>query len=279
MTVSEPRTYPHGVTCWIDVAAPDVDAAAAFYGGLLGWTFADAMPPDAPTRYVIAQLGGRDAAAIASAAPGETASWRTYVAVDDCDAATDHLVGLAATVVDPPADAGPGGRTSTLRDPEGAEVRLWQARARLGAQVLNEPGACNFSNLRALDPGAAGAWYADAFGWRVVDQGWSRAVQVPGYGDHLASTVDPDIRTRQAKAPEGFADVIGGIVAADTGAGEAPHWHVVLTVADRDRAVTDVERLGGTVHETHEDEWTRAAVVSDPAGARFTVSQFAPQDW
>ena len=34
------RTYPHGVTCWIDVEQPDIDAAQAFYGGLLGWEFA-----------------------------------------------------------------------------------------------------------------------------------------------------------------------------------------------------------------------------------------------
>ena len=33
------RTYPDGVPCWIDARQPDPDAAAAFYGGLFGWTF------------------------------------------------------------------------------------------------------------------------------------------------------------------------------------------------------------------------------------------------
>jgi hypothetical protein len=32
--------------------------------------------------------------------------------------------------------------------------------------------------------------------------------RVPGYGDHLEATVDPDIRARQASAPEGFEDAM-----------------------------------------------------------------------
>ena len=57
------RTYPHGVTSWVDSEQPDPEAACAFYGELLGWTFEDAMPPGAPGHYFIARLGGRDAAA------------------------------------------------------------------------------------------------------------------------------------------------------------------------------------------------------------------------
>ena len=43
--MSEPRSYPEGVTSWIDVEHQDVDGARAFYGGLFGWTFTDATPP------------------------------------------------------------------------------------------------------------------------------------------------------------------------------------------------------------------------------------------
>lgn len=52
--------------------------------------------------------------------------------------------------------------------------------------------------------------------WVDVEQrdvaDWSTTIEVPGYGQHLASTVDPDIYERQANAPEGFADVIGAVV-------------------------------------------------------------------
>src|SRR5438132_9378680 len=58
------RTYPHGVPCWIDTEQPDVEAATAFYGGIFGWTFEDAMPPGGPGRYLIARLAGKDVCAI-----------------------------------------------------------------------------------------------------------------------------------------------------------------------------------------------------------------------
>ena len=58
--MDETRTYPEGVPSWIDIEQPDLDAAQAFYGGLFGWTFEHATPPDAPLPYVIARLHGRD---------------------------------------------------------------------------------------------------------------------------------------------------------------------------------------------------------------------------
>jgi predicted enzyme related to lactoylglutathione lyase len=281
MDVERPtlRRYPEGVTSWIDTDQPDVDAALVFYGDLFGWTFTDVLPPDAPGRYVIAALEGRDVAGIAGPSGGPT-SWNTYVAVVDVDATTERLAALGARVVVEPADAGDGGdggRTSTLEDPEGVEFRLWQARRRLGAQAANEPGAWNFSDLHTGDVAGAIAFYSEAFGWLIEDQGWAVSIRVPGYGDHLAATIDPDVHARQASAPEGFADVIGGV--GPVGEGEPPHWHVTFTVADRDESAATVERLGGAVVSTFDNEWVRAAVVRDPAGSMFTLSQFAPAEW
>ncbi|MBR7743529.1 VOC family protein [Phycicoccus sp. BSK3Z-2] len=266
------RTYPPGVTCWIDAEQPDIEAAQRFYGPLLGWEFTLATPPDAPLRYVVATLDGADAAALAEA-PSGPARWSTYVAVSDTDASVERAVALGGTVLEAPTDAGPGGRGAVVLDPESNEIRLWQARRRLGAQVANLPGAWNFSNLRSRDPDRVGSFYEALFGWRLVDQGWATAIQVPGYGDHLESTVDPDIRVRQAQAPEGFADTIGAIVPAED---EEPGWYVVFTVADRDDVVDRVPDLGGTVLLRLETEWTREVVVRDPQGAVFTASQFTP---
>jgi predicted enzyme related to lactoylglutathione lyase len=96
-------------------------------------------------------------------------------------------------------------------------------------------------------------------------------LQVPGYGDHLAATVDPGIHERQATAPPGFADVIGGLVADDE-----PHWSVTFSVADRDDAAATAEKLGASVVSSAETPWTRTALVRDPQGAQFTISQFTP---
>ena len=269
------RTYPQGVPCWIDTEQPDVEAAVEFYSGLFGWTFEDVMPPGGPGRYLIAKLDGHDVGGMASTQTG-AAAWSTYIAVDDADAAVQRLVAAGATMRSAPADAGEGGRSAALSDPEGAEFRIWQARRRLGAQVVNLPGAWNFSDLHTANPGAAIRFYEDAFGWQVDDLGFAMMVRRPGYGDHLEATADPDIRARQSGlvAPPGFEDAIAWI--ATTAPDEPPHWHVSFTVADRDRTVVEAKRLGAEVLSQNETKWTRTALVRDPQGAEFTASQFTP---
>ncbi len=114
------------------------------------------------------------------------------------------------------------------------------------------------------------------FGWVAADleTGNGALLQVPGYGDHLAATVDPDIHQRQAAAPPGFADVIGGL--AVTAAAEPSIWKVTFTVADRDESTSLAEKLGATVVSSTDRRWSREALVRDPQGAEFTVSQFTP---
>ena len=62
--MAEPRRYPEGVTSWIDVEQPDLEAAQAFYAGLFGWAFQDATPAGNATRYLVAQLDGRPVAGL-----------------------------------------------------------------------------------------------------------------------------------------------------------------------------------------------------------------------
>ena len=270
-----PRTYPAGVPCWIDLEVPDAAAVAPFYAALLGWTLTDAMPPEAPGHYLIATLDGQDVAAIASGAAsiGQDPVWSTYVAVDDADSGAESVRRAGGIVVLEPED-NPGGRVAACADPQGAAFRLWQAGRRIGSQVVNQPGGWNFSKLRTEDPSGAIGFYAPVLGWEVEDMGTDAEamIRVPGYGDHLAATADPGIRERQAGAPSGFADAVGGIQAL--GPGESPHWHVVFTVEDRAAAVRTVEEQGGSVDRTFETRWARLADVRDPAGAVFSISQF-----
>ncbi|MDO9396831.1 MAG: VOC family protein [Herbiconiux sp.] len=268
------RTYPPGVTCWVDTEQPDPAAAADFYGGLFGWSFENAMPPDAPEVYLIATLGGRDVGAIGTAS-GSSARWSTYVAVDDADTAAAAVTSAGGGILQAPQDAGPGGRMAVCADPQGAEFRLWQARRRLGSQIVNEPGSWNFSDLRTTRPRDAEQFYRAVFGWQYLDlgEGVRSMIAVPGYGDHLAATADPGIHERQAGAPEGFADVIGAVQQA--GADEPPHWHVTFSVDSRDESARRAVELGGTVTGTADTRWAALATVRDPQGATFSVSQFA----
>jgi predicted enzyme related to lactoylglutathione lyase len=277
------RTYPSGVPCWIDVEQADRAAACHFYGTLFGWTFEEVTAPDAPGYYLIARLDGQDVAGIGAPLAESAPAWNTYVAVDDADQVADAVGAAGGRMTSRPQDAGPSGRSAAFVDPGGAPLRIWQPRQRPGAQSVNVPGAWNFSDLHSSDPRAAMDFYGAVFGWEAdeLDFGDGQGVTMwrrPGYGDHLAATVDPDIYRRQddVAAPPGFADAIAWL--APLAGDEAPHWHVTFAVADRDESVAAAQGLGATdLSGPVDNAWTKSAVVRDPQGATFTLSQFDPQ--
>jgi uncharacterized protein len=278
--MNEPRTYPEGVTCWVDIEAVDVDEAARFYGVLFGWTFLEAVS-SSKVRYLIAQLDGQEAAGIGQPSAvndlaTRLATWNTYIAVQEIDQVAARIVAAGGRITEPPSDVGEAGRTASCLDPEGIPFRLWQAWGRLGAQVANTPGAWNFSDLHTADPSASVAFYTRVFGWSFDDLGFATMIRQPGYGDHLAATSDPGIHQRQSgdSVPPGFADAFGWLVTAPDAVG--PHWHVTFTVADRDDSAAAAEQLGGTVLSTTDSDWTRDAQIRDPQGAVFTLSQYSP---
>lgn len=267
----ELRTYPHGVPCWVQLDTGDTGEASRFYGALFGWTYADAFPGD-PGAFLFARLDGRDAGALSR---GGDSGWVSFISCDDVESTCTAIEAAGGIVLSPPDAGSPYGRSATCADPQGAVFELWQPGSHPGAQVVNAPGSWNFSDLHTPDTAASLAFYGTVFGWRVDPDLGAGMIRLPGYGDHLAATSDPDIRERQASAPEGFADVIAGITAAESA--QTARWWMRFTVADRDAAVAAVERLGGTVESSTETEWTREAVVSDPRGAQLVLSQFAPR--
>jgi uncharacterized protein len=269
------RTYPAGVTCWIDTEQPDVDAARHFYASLFGWSFSDAVPADVPGTYLIASLGGADVAAIGPPQGDAPVKWNTYIAVDDADAAAAAVRAAGGGITIEPVEAGPGGRLAACVDPRGARFRLWQPRRRLGAQLTNAPGSWNFSDLHTADAAAAAEFYGPLFNWEFDDIGFATMIRRPGYGDHLAATVDPGIRERQddISAPPGFADAIGWLAPLANGDED---WHVTFTVASRDESAATAEKLGAVVISSDDTDWTRTALIRDPQGAELTLSQFTP---
>jgi predicted enzyme related to lactoylglutathione lyase len=272
--------YPPGVPCWVDIAQPDPDAAARFYGGLFGWSFDDAAPPGAPAPYLMARLGGTDVAAIT--AGDATPAWNTYVRVESASDAVARAREAGATVLAEPRAAGDAGVMAVLADPSGAQIRVWEPAAFGGAGLVNAAGSWNWSDLSTDDPDGARAFYGALFGWEADpidfgDGGGSMMWRRPGYGDVLEQR-DPGIRRRHAEhgAPPGFTDAIGWLQPLP-GPDVAPHWHVTFAVDDADGAARRAGELGGTVAvPPFEAGPTRVAVLADPAGAAFTVSHYAP---
>ena len=274
--INTSRTYPDGVTCWVDIDEPDVEEAARFYGALFGWTFIAAAPKHG---YLIAQHDGQDAAGIGQrsvdAPIARPAAWNTYIAVQDVSQATARVAAAGGRITESTSDLVGAAVTASCVDIEGVPFRLWQSLGRQGVQVANIPGAWNFSDLHTAEPSASMAFYGGLFGWVFDDLGFSIMIRKPGYGDHLAATSDPGIHERQSgdKVPPGFADAFGWLVWAQE---EQPHWHVTFTVADRDDAAATAEQLGAIVASSADTEWTRDAQIRDPQGAVFTVSQYTP---
>ena len=273
--MTDERSYPEGVPCWVDTEQPDVDAACHFYARLFGWTFSDAVPADAPGRYLIASLDGADVAAIGPTQGDTPVEWHTYIAAADADAAAASVRAAGGTVTLGLVDAGPGGRLAGCVDPRGARFRLWQPRRRLGAQLTNAPGSWNFSDLHTGDASAAIGFYARLFGWEFDELGFATMIRRPGYGDHLAATVDPGIRERQESisAPPGFADAIAWLAPLTNG---QDHWHVTFSVASRHDSAATAEKLGAVLISSEDTEWAKTALIRDPQGAELTLSQFTP---
>jgi hypothetical protein len=277
--------YPPGVPCWIDTAQPEPDAAVAFYGALFGWEFEDRMPADAPGNYFVGRLHGRDVAAVGSQPDGAPPApvWSTYIAVDRAEDAATRVLDAGGSMLAEPFDVLDAGRMGIFSDPSGAVFSVWEAKQHKGAQLVNEPGTWNFSDLNTRDVDGAKAFYGSVFGW-VADTFTGGGMEftmlrLPGYGDFLEKR-DPDLRTRQAEmnAPPGFEDVVAGLMpmTSDRFSDDVPpHWSVTFTVDDTDAMAGRAAELGGTVMAPPSDAGpTRVAALRDPQGAVFTVSRF-----
>jgi hypothetical protein len=273
-----------GVPCWVDTSQPDPEAAVAFYGGLFSWEFEDAMPPGSPATYLMARLRGGDVAAVSSPPVGAppTAVWNTYIWVESADQAASKVLDAGGHVVSDPFDVMDAGRMAVCTDPEGAAFCVWQAKRHKGARIVNEPGSLNFNNLNTRDPEGARAFYGSVFGWETLGQeGSAQMWRLPGYGDFLAQS-DPELRKRQAEsgAPEGFWDVVATLVLIGDDHADAPaHWSVTFAVDDADATAERAAELGGQVVVPPFDApWVRMTILTDPQGATFTASKFAPEN-
>jgi len=281
--MTEPDRYIPGVPCWADTTPADPEAAVVFYGGLFGWEFEDVMPADAPLRYFVARLRGGDAAAVGSQAPGAPpqAAWRTYVWVTDADETAAKVRAAGGRVLSEPREVGDQGRMAVCADPAGAAFCVWQAGTHRGADVINEHGAVNFNDLHTRDLDGARAFYGAVFGWETLDMGGGYAWALPGYGDFLEER-RPGTRAGMAEmgAPERFEDVVATLsVIPEDQPGVPAHWGITFAVDDADAIAARAAELGGQVVVAPFDApWVRMTIVTDPQGATFTASMFAPQN-
>lgn len=252
--MSEREEYPPGVPCWVDVMVPDPAAARAFYAGLFGWEFASGTGP-----YVVARLGGRDVAGVGAF---DRPSWNTYVRVDALEATLERAAAAGGRVLVGPADMPPAGRAAVVGDPAGAAFLLWEPGQLPGAGRVNEPNTWTMSSLHVVDTEAAVAFYGAVFGWQPEPFGPITLFRSPGYVGGEEGQPIP-------------RDVIAALAPPDPNV--PPHWNVNFRVSDADAIAATAASLGGTVHVAPFDTpGFRNAILADPEGAVFSISQLVP---
>jgi predicted enzyme related to lactoylglutathione lyase len=234
---------------------PDVDAAAEYYGRLFGWEYADAGG------FLTARLRGRDVASVAPLAPGvdppPSPDWLTQVSVEDAGATAEKAEAAGGSVVAGVLEFEIG-RLAVIQDPGGAVFNAWEPRTRHGAQLVNEPGAWAMSRLDTPDPERAAAFYGELFGWTTEAFGPATMFRLPGYvGGEPQQPVS--------------REVVAVMLPVQA---ERARWLVDFWVEDLDAAVGRGEEAGGrTVAPPFEAPPGRSAVLADPAGVTFSISQ------
>jgi uncharacterized protein len=254
----EVTEYAPGTPSWVDLASPDPDASAAFYGALFGWEAPEAGPVEETGGYRMLQRDGRNVAGLGpTQGEGQPAMWTTYVSTDDAQAASARVREAGGRVVLEPFDVLGAGRMAVFVDPAGAFISVWQPQSHHGADVVNEPNAFCWTELATRDIDGAKRFYEAVFGWRG---------ETNAYGETSYTEWKLGGRT------------VGGMIQMNEEWPEEvpPHWMVYFAVDDIDAAAGRVEELGGKVAVAPTDTPAgRFAVVNDPHGAVFSIIRLA----
>jgi uncharacterized protein len=269
--MSERDGFQPGVPCWVDTWQPDADRAAAFYQEVFGWEAEQTTPPDSDRRYVMLRLRDRDVAAVGSpvseGAPSAPA-WTTYVWVESADETAARAAEAGGEVLGGPDEALDGGRIAVVEDPAGAVIGAWQPGEHRGAQLVNEPGAWSMSLLSTPDTERAKAFYGAVFGWDAepfeLGGGDTSLFRLPGFVG--------------GEPPQPVPRDVVGVMMPTAGnggpGGETARWSVDFWIDDADAAADKATELGGSVVvPPYEVLSFRQAVLADPQGAAFSVSQ------
>ncbi|MFF8104010.1 VOC family protein [Streptomyces sp. NPDC016640] len=251
-----------GSPCWLDLGAPDVRAAAAFYGAVLGWDY-ESMGEGEDMEGGTFRKDGKIVAGLGELTEeGARSAWMIYYSVADADATTQAVERAGGTVRVAPTDLEQWGRMAQYSDPLGGQFAVWQPGDTRGVDLVDEPGSLSWTELYTSDAAAAKEFYGGVLGWRFSD------TELPG-GAGTYSLITP------AGLPE--ERMHGGLLqvgAEDLApAGGRPYWHPVFAVADCDAAVAEATGNGGSVRMGPQDAEGvgRLAVCLDPSGADFVV--------
>ena len=244
---------------WIDIGT-DVAAATAFYTQLFGWEAQEAGPPEESGGYGFFSQSGRLVGGYGPQQNPGPPFWTTYVIVPSADEVAAKVQAAGGSVVMPPMAVMDQGTMAVFTDDQGAFISVWQPGQHTGAQVVREPGAFTWCELRSRDAERAKAFYGAAFGWG-------------------AETSGADSPMAYTEFKVGGESVAGMMEMTGEFPAEVPsHWLVYVEVADTAASLAKAESLGASVQVPVVDfPGGTFAVIVDPQGAMLGLMTPAPQ--
>jgi uncharacterized protein len=253
--------YAPGTPSWVELSSPDTDAAAAFYGELMGWDATEPGPEEETGGYRMFQQGDqRVAGLMGHMQEDQPTVWATYISVPDASDTAAKVKDAGGNVIVEPMDVMDIGRMAFFADPTGAAFGVWQPKSFAGADLVNEPNSLCWNEVLTRDAAADKAFYPAVFGWTAGKPGFEGAPE-----SYTVWEVD-------GHAVGGMMQMSEPYFPAEV----PPHWSVCFAVANCDAIVAQARELGATItYEPMDMPIGRFAGIVDPQGASFSVMQGA----
>jgi uncharacterized protein len=243
---------------WYELLTSDPDAAAKFYGAVVGWTVADSQMPGMD--YRILNVGGVPIGGLMALPPGAAESgmrpaWLGYISVADVDASVAAIRAAGGAEHMPAMDVPDVGRFAMVADPQGATFYLMTPASSEPSTSFapRQPGHGGWHELHTTDWRAALAFYSAQFGWATASE-----MDMGPMGTYLLFN-------------NGSGEAIGGMV--NNAEAPRPFWLYYFNVDDVAAAAKRLTDRGGTLmmepHQVPTGDWI--VMASDPQGAPFAL--------
>lgn len=252
--------YAPGTPSWVELSSPDTNAAASFYGELMGWTASEPGSPETGGYRMFMQGDKAIAGLMSHMQEGQPTAWATYISVADADETAEKVKTAGGSVIVEPMDVMEIGRMAFFADPTGAVFGVWQPKTFKGADLVNEPNSLCWNEVMTRDADADKGFYTAVFGW------------TPGRPAFEGAPASYTVWEVDGKPVGGMMRMTDDVFPAEV----PPHWGVCFAVANCDATVAKARELGAAVTvEPVDMPIGRFAGLIDPQGASFTVMQAA----
>lgn len=258
---------PTGSFIWYELMTPDANAAARFYGAVVGWRIAGQPNPlsEGMDYRAIAREDGGSAGGVLQLSPsmqanGARAAWVAYLHVADVDLAVQAITADGGQALMPKMTL-PVGEMAMVTDPMGAPFYVMtpvppadQPDATSDVFSVDRPQHVRWNELCTEEVARAQAFYGRHFGFQF------NHAMPPGRPHEDGLFID-----------HGGLRVGGLIQRPDIA--DASGWTFYFGVRSTRAAKQAIESNGGAVvvdlHQLHGGDW--ALIATDPQGARFGV--------